>query len=374
MKKLIIILIIISSLMLTGCWDMIEINNRIYPYSVAYDLDENSEETYKITYSYPNIFALGKNPTSEERVLLASTNGNNIFHAMHHLTTRMSYPLYLKNLKVIIFSEDVLNNPDLVKEIVDGINRDFIANKNAQLLFAKDGAGALLEGVAKSTSQEIIGGTIYNLLLNQQEASFFTPITMGNLVQAIDVSGSAIIPMGHIMDGELHIEGGVVVKDYKLGGYLAPKENRAIAHLNNDVRVDGIDVDYKGYNLSLMITESKTKKKLISKDENIKIRLDLTMEGHIHSFTLDKEVEVKTQEDNKDMERAAAKVVEGEMKQAVNKVQKELKADVLFIREYLTKYHPKLWKEIEKDWEEIYPEIEIDVNVVVKIRRRGLTK
>lgn len=373
MKKIIIALIILSSLTLTGCWDMIELNNRIYPYTVGYDLDENSEEMYKITYSYPNIFALGKNPTSEDKVLLVSTNANSIFHAMHHLTTRISYPLYLKHLKVVIFSEEVLNNDDLVKEIVDGINRDYIANKNVQLLSVKDGAEAFLLGAIKSTGQQIIGGAIYNLLLNQQESTFFTPNTMANLVEDIDDSGASIIPVGNIKDNEINIEGGAVIKDYKLAGYLTPKENRAIAHLNNNVRTDGIDVDYKGHNLSLMITESKTKKRLISKDEKIKIKLNLTMEGHIHSFTLKDEVEVKTQEDNKDMERAAAEVVEVEMIQAVNKVQKELKADVLLIADYLAKYHPKLWREIEKDWDELYPEIEIEVNVEVKIRRRGLT-
>ena len=374
MKKMTIILMILSSLVLTGCWDMLDVNNRIYPYSVGFDLDENSEEMYKISYSYPNIFALGKNPTSEEKAFVVSVNGNNIFQAMHHLTTRISFPMYLKHLKVVVFSEDVLNDSDLVKEIVDGVNRDFIANKNTQLLLAKDGSEALLQGTIKSTEQQIVGGTIYNLLLNQQESSLFTPNTMGNLVEDMDDSGASIIPVGFIMDGELHIEGGAVIKDYKMVGYLAPKENRAIAHLNNDVATDGIDVDYKGHNLSLMISESKTKKKLISKDENIKIRLDLAMEGHIHSYTLKEEANVNTQQDNKDMEREAAKVVEKEMNQAVNKIQKDLKADVLFIGDYLSKFHPKLWREIEKDWDELYPDIEIEVNVTVKIRRRGLTK
>ena len=41
---------------------------------------------------------------------------------------------------------------------------------------------------------------------------------------------------------------------------------------------------------------------------------------------------------------------------------------------YLDKYHHKLWEEIEDDWDKIYPEIEIDVVVDVKIRRRGITK
>ncbi|TJX12974.1 Ger(x)C family spore germination protein [Tissierella creatinini] len=373
MRKILLVFIILISILLTACWDMVEINNRIYPYSVGFDMD-GKEEKYNITYSYPNINALGKNPTSQEKAFVVSTKADNLFHAMHHLSTRISYPLDLKHLKVIILTEEVIKDDKLVKEIVDGVIRDFIANKNAQLLVATDGAEKLLQGTLKAKEQEIVGGTIYNLLLNNQGSSFFTPITMGNFVEDIDMSGSAIIPLGYFMDDAIHIEGGAVIKENKLAGYLTPKENRAIAYLNNKVKSDGVNVDYDGTKLSLMISESKTKKKLISRDENIKIQLNLQMEGHIHSFIHGPGGHIHTLEDNQKLERAAEKVAEKELQAAVDKVQKDLKSDVLFIGSYLDKFHHKLWKDIEKDWDEIYPEIDIDVKVDVKIRRRGLIK
>lgn len=374
MKRLILVLVILTSLALTGCWDMVELNNRIYPYSVGFDKGGDSEGRYNITYSYPNIFALGKNPTSDQKAYVVTEKADNLFEAMHHLTTRISYPIDLKHLKVVIFTEDVISNEDMMREIVDGVMRDFIANKNVQLLVTRDSTEELLKNTLKATDQQIIGGTIYNLLLNQQHSTFFTPITMGNFVEDIDVSGSAIIPLGYFMNDEIHIEGGAVIKDYKLVGYLTPKENGAMAFLSNRVKAEGIDLYFKGSSLSLMISESKAKTRLISQDGNIKIKLNLTMEGHIHSYTNKKGKEIRTNEDNKEMEKAAAKVVEEELQQAVDRVQKELKADLLFIGSHLNRYHHKLWKGIEKDWDTIYPEIDIDVDVEVKIRRRGLTK
>ncbi len=373
MRKILLVFIILTSILLTGCWDMVEINNRIYPYSVGFDMD-GKEEKYNISYSYPNINALGKNPTSQDKGFVVSVKADNLFQAMHHLSTRISYPLDLKHLKVLILTEEVISDDKLLKEIVDGVIRDFIVNKNIQLLVARDGAENLLQETLKAKEQEIVGGTIYNLLLNQQESTFFTPITMGNLVEDIDMSGSAIIPLGYFMDDVIHIEGGAVIKEYKLVGYLTPKENRAIAYLNNRAKSDGINVDYDGTKLSLMISESKTKKKLISQGENIKMQLSLQMEGYLHSFIHEPGGHIHTLEDNQKLERAAENAVEKELQLAVDKVQKDLKADILFIESYLNKFHHKLWKEIDKDWDKIYPEIDIDVEVDVKIRRRGLIK
>ena len=41
-------------------------------------------------------------------------------------------------------------------------------------------------------------------------------------------------------------------------------------------------------------------------------------------------------------------------------------------REYLYKFHPKLWKEVSQDWDEVFSNMDIEVAVKVHIRRRGL--
>jgi hypothetical protein len=72
------------------------------------------------------------------------------------------------------------------------------------------------------------------------------------------------------------------------------------------------------------------------------------------------------------MQNTIAEDIKGDIEMAVKRVQKEYKADVLNLRNYINKYHPIIWEKIKNDWEVIYPEIEIEVNVKVFIRRRGL--
>jgi hypothetical protein len=59
---------------------------------------------------------------------------------------------------------------------------------------------------------------------------------------------------------------------------------------------------------------------------------------------------------------------------AVNKIQKEFETDIIGIDRYLRQRHPDLWKTVEKDWQEIFPNIDIDVSTNVKIRRVGLVR
>ena len=74
------------------------------------------------------------------------------------------------------------------------------------------------------------------------------------------------------------------------------------------------------------------------------------------------------------METALNKKIEDELNATILKIQKEYKADVIGVAEYLNKYHNKLWMEVENDWEEIFSNADITAEVKVNIKRRGLTK
>lgn len=374
MKRIAFVSIIIFSILLTGCWDMIDISNRIFPYTVGYDLNNEDGDKFKIAFTYPNLNALGKNASSDEMVYLASTSANSIFQAMHKLATELQYPMYLKHLKVVALSEEVLREDDLIKEIIDGINRDFIANKNAQLMAVKESTEDLLVQAVEAKNQQVVGGALYTLLLNEQKSNHFTPITLGNLIEEMDINGAAVIPLAHVKNESIAVEGGAVLKEYGLIGYLDGMENRDLSLLTNKLKDIGVDFDYEGSNLSLMITETKTKRKLVERGENLKVRLEVLMEGHIHSYTLEEGREIDSEEVLEDMQKQAADMEKKHLEKTIEKVQKELKVDLLGIGDYIGKFHPGFWKEIEKDWERIYPEIEIEVAVKVEIRRRGFTK
>ena len=110
MKKIIVVVLIISLIFTVGCWDMEEINNIIFPYTLGIDFNDDSENDkgeslYNVSLTYPNIESMNGKTSDSESTYLLVEKGNNIFDASHKLTIRNSQPIDLKHLKVLILSD-----------------------------------------------------------------------------------------------------------------------------------------------------------------------------------------------------------------------------------------------------------------------------
>lgn len=376
MKKTLMTVLIMTMIFTTGCWDMIELEDRLLPYSVAMELCKDAEEenkTFFVCFSYPNINGLGKDATQDDLAYMVSANANSIFDATKQLSSRVHNSIFLKHLNVLILSEDVFSNEKYMLEILDGLQRDFIVNKMINILLTEGSSHELLLDKFDSERQETVDGLFISLLKNEQKSNKFTPITLMEFIQDMDHRKAAVVPLA-IPGEEIRISGGGLFKDYQFVGYIDEIDNRNISLLNNDLKNGELDLDFNGNNLSLSLDDIKSKKKLIKDQDMIKIKYDMELDGQLHQFTLDKSVEKDTQEVISDMERTVEDYILSELSSTIEKLQKDFNADALGILEYLYKFHPKIHKELEEDWDSIFPNLEIDVDVKLNIRRRGLSE
>lgn len=375
MKKIILIISIIIALFLTtGCWDMVEINQRIFPYSVAVDLNEGEGEKYLVTISYLNINAIGKNAIQDQRVFVVSTKANSVFQAAKQLSTRIPYPFYFKHLRVLLIGEELAKDGHQVRQMMDGMSRDFIINKKIQIVMAEDKAGRILETVPKSTKQEKIEGTLFSMLRDGKKASRFSSKTLTDFVQTTDSDGIAIVPIMTVNKDEIVVFGGAIFKDYCFIGKIDEIENRSISLMRDMVKSELIDIPYKGATISYAISGQSVKRKLIQEDKNLVMKLDIEIEGALQEYIIRDHIAGDDLKIIKEMEEALNGEVKKEIDRTLEVIQKKYKADAIGVGEYISNFHPKLWKQIEKDWEEIFSQMEIDVNIDTKIRRRGLVK
>ena len=371
MKKILLIFLCFSMIFMTACWDMIDLEDRILPYSLAIDLSTNdSKNPLLFCFSYPNINALGKNPTQEELVYIINVNAKSLFDATNELTSREHHPIFLKHLNVLLMSEAVFTNEMHLRQILDGIQRDYLINKMLYLLITKASAQDLLEKKLESKRQETIEGLFVSLLHNEQESNKFTPIRIMEFIHDIDKRKVAVIPLAASVD-DIEMAGGGLFKDYKFVGYIDEDMNRDVCILNDKAHTTELCLDYNKINLSLQLTHINSKKRLVKEDE-LKFEYNIKIDGQIQEYILDENKKIDSSEVTEDMEKAINKFIESQLSSTVEKLQKEYNADVLGILEYLNKFHPKIYKEVEANWDSIFPHIDIDVKVNVKIRRRGL--
>lgn len=378
MKKFLLIVMIISLILSSGCWDMIELEDRILPYSVAIDLklekdkEQAEDKDFFISFSYPNINALGKNATQEDMAYVINANANSIFEARDEVSSRVHKSIYLKHLNVVVMSEEVFSNERFLRQILDGLKRDFIINKMVNLLITKESAHDIMMKKLGSKRQESVEGLLISLLHNEQMSTSFTPIVLKDFIQYMDHKRAAIIPLA-IPEPEISLAGGGIFKDYQFLGYIDKDDNRNITLLNNQAKNKDIDFDFKGATISLSLDEIKSKKKLVRDGEFLKIRYQVEMDGEIHQYIIDEDRRINTQEDMEEIEKALAKIVKDEFTSTIEKLQKDFNADALGILEYLYKFYPKIYKKVEADWDSIFPYLDIEVVVQVNIRRRGLS-
>ena len=190
MKRILILISIIALIFTTGCWDMVEINQRLFLFH-RYRFKSGEGDPYIITISYPNIYSIGKNATQEDRVYVISTIATSLFQGANQLSTRLQYPFYLKHLRVVIFGEELSKDGHMVREILDGINRDYVINKKIRLLSAEGMARDVLMGALKAKRQQVIEGTLFSMLRNDKWTSRYTAQTLTDFIRDTDMGGVA---------------------------------------------------------------------------------------------------------------------------------------------------------------------------------------
>lgn len=378
MRKVLLCLMVFSLLFTTGCWDMVEINERIYPYAVGIDVnnDETDDgDTHIVTFSYPNIFAIGENATQEETVYVVLSSGKSLFDAVRNLTSNLQYPIYNKHLKVLVLSDVIARNPKDVMGIIDGLNRDYVVNKMIQLVVTPKTAEELIFGKLKAKRQRTTEGVLYSILINRQNTSMFIPKTLADFIEDMDRTGVSTLPIVSIVGDYVEIAGAGIFKNYQLIGYIDARQIEGIAMLNNKIKTSGIDTTYKGVDLSILAMKIKTKKKLIDA-ENLKVEFLVKINAQVHEYALPEGdyTGINTKEMLDGMEEAVENEVKRNILNILNILQKEYQADAVYLSDYLKKYYPKVWDQVKDNWDEVFSQAQLDVDVEVIIERGGLTR
>ena len=65
-----------------------------------------------------------------------------------------------------------------------------------------------------------------------------------------------------------------------------------------------------------------------------------------------------------------AEAIRGEIMAALKKA-RELNADIFCFGEAVHKKYPKLWKELENRWDEIFPDLEVEIDVETRLQEAG---
>ncbi|OPJ54807.1 Ger(x)C family spore germination protein [Alkalithermobacter paradoxus] len=380
-KAMLLIFIILSTQLLTGCWDKMEINERGFPLIIGIDKlegdeKENELDRIKVSTRVPNVGLIsGKSPLVTETSFYYEEKGSNLASIIERITSKAPFSITLDHTKVIVFGKSLLEDCNLVREALDAIERESSFSRKVLLLGAHEDASQIVKIEPKE--YPLIGMYLKGILDLEMRDGRAVDGTLNRIMYQIHEDGSSIWPYikANKDNTGAELAGAYVLKDNKLMGSL---DNREVSRFNSMIKgnkeLGDVDIIYKGTLVSYEVYNTKQKLSVEEKNDNLILNIELESEGDIvqhkigiRGFTLDDEA-------IKEMEKMIEKKLMSRLESVVEKLQKEYGVDVFGVKRYIRKFNPKLYKKIADDFDEYYSSMKVNIKIDAKIRRIGIVR
>lgn len=366
MKNIKILFItLITSLILTGCWDSVEINKREYLYALG--IDKNSDNL-AFTAEIPKI-----NEGSEEQRLTYSKESADFaeFYAISYLHSEKSISDRL--MQVIVLGEDVVRESESVKRIFDEIQRSPQINRRVKICIAKGKAQDIIN--TEIPGSPIVGRFLSNMLIKLKQENYQDIYTFDEAILDIGKTGNAMIPVVEVNDKSLKIERAGVIKEYELKGFLEPEEVATVMVLLNPekAKIPNININVEGTNISLGVVDLSMTKDFKLNNDKLTADYYVTMYIYINSFITGSNKLEDQSYLNKIKEEARKRFLTVAEK-TVDKLQNTYGTDILKIKDNLYKYHKQDYEKIMDRYDEVFKAADINIHLDLQIKSTGLVK
>ncbi|MBU3127390.1 Ger(x)C family spore germination protein [Clostridium tagluense] len=380
--------IILSCVLLSGCWDKVEIDRLDFISTIAIDPGQdigkekelksiNPKEPFaegqikkiNVTYGFPDMSMLGAGKGGSAQEKYINTQAYSMEDASSEAMAKSSRDIYMGHTKLLILSSNLLEYKDTVKEVVDYLQRNPNINRMMDIVVSDGKAEDYIKfkPMTENSTQYYISG----LMANSKRNSRIMSINLNEFLILLSENGNALLPRITLEKekNELILTGAAIINNYELKGYFNPLELMDIQLLSGKfntgkkvIYIDGHPVDYiiNGYERKMRVEEEGDK---------LVINIDLGLEGQINGYYVDKKILGK--EELQSLQNTFNDSISVECEKIMKVAKEEFEIDPFGVREHIEKFKPSLWNKIEKDWKGRYKNAIVKVNVNTEIRRIG---
>lgn len=387
------LLILIIFTFTTGCWDQNEIENLGIVQAIGIDTGEKGVRLLvqvvnpKATGGGGGVGAGGMRAGGEP-FRNFSAEGETIFTAFRELSHISPRKLFYAHTQVIVLSEKLARERN-VMEVLDYFDRNPQVRRQVWVVVARSGINEIFNLSAPqstTTATRIVGIIEQERLLTSDHGvnrlGDFLKLIQAEGTEAytasIDLIPSKSLPQDMASHGEpgkeeIEITDTAVFKRGRLAGWLNKTEGRGLLWVKGKVEGGAIVIPCPGVqdkNISLDTLRSKTRITPEISDGVVRFRVEVTEESNIDESSCP--LQLNKPEVIRQIEERQNEAIAGEITAALEKTQRELDADVFGFGNALFHNDPAFWKEIKDQWDDLFPNLEVEVEVDSRVRRTGL--
>lgn len=376
--------IIFISLLLTGCWDKREINELAIATAISID-KKDDEYLVAAQVVLPTELSM-KGGMGSSPVTLYEASGESVNEAIRKLTQVSPRFIYLGHLRVVVISEELAKEG--IATTVDFLSRGWELRSDFYMIVSKEMDAKEILNVQTSLEQ-IPANELFNIL-HTSEVHYSSTVAVNffdmktnleregkeGVLTGVEILGDPkkgsskqnvemIVPEAKIKFKEL-----AVFKEDKLVGWLDEQESKGYNEVTNQVKStiglvscpDGgkVSIHTKKYN-------SKIKSKATSNNPEIEIKVDIVANlGEVScDIDLTKEKTVKM------LEQEYEKEIKKDIHETIKVVQQKYQSDIFGFGAAIYKQNPQEWKKVKANWDEIFAELQVNVEVDAQISHFG---
>ncbi|MDQ8734180.1 Ger(x)C family spore germination protein [Paenibacillus sp. LHD-38] len=364
---------------LAGCWDRTELNDLALITAMAFDQAEDKQIQVTVQIIIPQNqggggMTGGTSGGAPKKTTVRGEKGINISDALSKLQRKIPRRLFWGQCKVFIFSEEVAKSG--IKDEFDFLVRHPQPRERAYMFVSKGKAADLLElfpPIERSSSE---------VLREMADFQIGIKVTLEQLSMLLkgDAEASAL-PIVHILpkaksaepfQAMPYIMGSALFKKDKMVGRISEKTTRGVMWILNEIDEYTVTFTMDGRDELVSLKPVKAKVKLLPKMEGDKwmMTIKVSAEGDIiQNGTVLNPMNPKLLEK---MDKAFEDDVRERIEQALREVQHKNKVDILGFATAFHRKYPKQWEKNKDHWDELFPKVEVTIDVDASIQRPGL--
>lgn len=382
MKRLLsFCLLLVLLLTLSGCKlafiGRTEMSRIEFIRAVGIDMISDKENTVRLTIATQSVQSGGGGGGVQKKSEVLFSEGKTVFEAIRNFWNFMDKRPFWGHLEYIVIGEEAAR--DGLLKYIDFFSRDPEVRLNAKVYVAR---GLKAEMVIKkgNTPDKFVFDRLEGLGENIWGQSISNKVDLMEIMYILDNPFlSLYIPCVELdkfsesqqseNDGlDIILGGFAIFKGDKLVNHLNSKMGLGLNWLRNKIKSGVIIVKSpKGENISLEIIQSSTKLKPKIVDDKLSMIIEVKMTSHVNEIRSSENI--FTDKALEALEKEEQQVIKKEIESTIEFAQSHGLDFFGTAAEVFRKYPIKWEDNFEKNWEEIFPNMNFDVKVTSVIPR-----
>jgi len=387
-RRSILLLLILSLLVLPGCWSRSELNELAV--IVALGIDKY-EKGYMVTAQVvnPSEIGLQRGSVGASPVIVYSAPGHTIPDALQRILSQAPRKLYLSHLRVLVFGEEIARAG--LSDVLDYISRNSELRTDFYLAVAQGTEAADVLQVL-TPFEHIPANSLYSsILISNKQWAATGKVTLQQFVTELGREGANPIMSGVEIIGDkqqgqtvnnlhsvrpkalLRHAGLALFRGDKLVGWADETTSKSINYLLKDVHTTVGYVKcpkHKDGIIGVSINQSSAQIHVkINKEGEPEFWVDFQIDADLEAVQC--AIDLTQEESFRLIEIELKDVMRSITMRSINTIREKYSTDVFGFGEVLHRKYPKQWNKYRDHWPDKFRQVKITIDPHVSLRRIG---